>query len=86
MTDKAYPVTHTDEEWKKLLTPEQYMIMRGHGSKKMYRLQRKPIQDQVGAPIIITARIFRHKRFNIIRHNRQVRPISILRLRIISRN
>jgi peptide-methionine (R)-S-oxide reductase len=34
MTDKVYPVTHTDEEWKKLLTPEQYMIMRGHGTER----------------------------------------------------
>jgi peptide-methionine (R)-S-oxide reductase len=34
MTDKVYPVTHTDEEWKKLLTPEQYMIMRHHGTER----------------------------------------------------
>ena len=34
MTDKVYPVTRTDEEWKKLLTPEQYMIMRHHGTER----------------------------------------------------
>jgi peptide-methionine (R)-S-oxide reductase len=35
MTDAAtnYRVTHTDEEWRKLLTPEQYMIMRRHGTE-----------------------------------------------------
>ena len=34
MTDKVYPVTHTDEEWQKILTPEQYMIMRHHGTER----------------------------------------------------
>ena len=27
---KEYPVTHTDAEWRKLLTPEQYQIMSKH--------------------------------------------------------
>ncbi len=31
---KTYPVTHTDAEWRKLLTPEQYDIMRGHGTER----------------------------------------------------
>jgi peptide-methionine (R)-S-oxide reductase len=30
---KQYPVTHTDAEWRKRLTPEQYAIMRGHGTE-----------------------------------------------------
>ena len=30
---KHYPVTHTDAEWRKLLTPEQYRVMRGHGTE-----------------------------------------------------
>ena len=30
---KTYPVTHTDAEWRKLLTPEQYYIMREHGTE-----------------------------------------------------
>jgi peptide-methionine (R)-S-oxide reductase len=30
---KTYPVTHTDEEWRRLLTPEQYAIMRRHGTE-----------------------------------------------------
>ena len=33
MTPKEYPVTHTDAEWRKLLTPEQYQFMRKHGSE-----------------------------------------------------
>src|SRR5262245_54259506 len=30
---KTYPVTRTDEEWRRLLTPEQYAIMRRHGTE-----------------------------------------------------
>ena len=32
--EKTYPVTHTDAEWRKLLTPEQYDIMRRHGTER----------------------------------------------------
>ncbi len=28
-----YAVQHTDEEWRRLLTPEQYAVMRGHGTE-----------------------------------------------------
>ena len=31
---KPFPVTHTDEEWRKLLTPEQYEVLRGHGTER----------------------------------------------------
>ena len=34
MDVKTYPVTHTDAEWRKLLTPEQYHIMRQHGTER----------------------------------------------------
>src|SRR5208282_3295220 len=34
MQTKHYPVTHTDAEWRKLLTPEQYDILRGHGTER----------------------------------------------------
>ena len=34
MDTKTYPVTHTEAEWRKLLTPEQYDIMRGHGTER----------------------------------------------------
>jgi len=33
MTDKAYAVTHSDAEWRRILTPEQYQVMRSHGTE-----------------------------------------------------
>ena len=33
MEEKRFPVTHSDEEWRRLLTPEQYDILRGHGTE-----------------------------------------------------
>jgi len=33
MDSKQYPVTHTEAEWRKLLTPEQFRIMRAHGTE-----------------------------------------------------
>ncbi|MGC2712121.1 MAG: peptide-methionine (R)-S-oxide reductase, partial [Pseudolabrys sp.] len=30
---KQYPVTHTEAEWRKILTPEQFEIMREHGTE-----------------------------------------------------
>jgi peptide-methionine (R)-S-oxide reductase len=30
---KQYPVTHTEAEWHKILSPEQYRIMREHGTE-----------------------------------------------------
>ena len=33
MEEKHFTVTHTDEEWRRLLTPEQYQIMRQHGTE-----------------------------------------------------
>ncbi len=33
MESKTYPVTRTDAEWRRLLTPVQYAIMRGHGTE-----------------------------------------------------
>ena len=33
MESKQFAVTHTDEEWRRLLTPEQYDILRGHGTE-----------------------------------------------------
>jgi peptide-methionine (R)-S-oxide reductase len=31
---KTFPVTRTDAEWKQRLTPEQYQVMRGHGTER----------------------------------------------------
>ena len=33
MTVETFPITRTDEEWQRLLTPEQYRVMRGHGTE-----------------------------------------------------
>jgi len=33
METKTFPVTRTDAEWRRLLTPEQYEVMRGHGTE-----------------------------------------------------
>ena len=34
MKQDRFPVTHTDAEWRAILTPEQYEIMRGHGTER----------------------------------------------------
>jgi peptide-methionine (R)-S-oxide reductase len=34
VADKIYPVTRTDSEWRSLLTPEQYQVMRAHGTER----------------------------------------------------
>ncbi|MCB8838190.1 peptide-methionine (R)-S-oxide reductase MsrB [Aurantimonas sp. VKM B-3413] len=34
MDAKTYAVERTDEEWRELLTPEQYEVMRGHGTER----------------------------------------------------
>jgi peptide-methionine (R)-S-oxide reductase len=32
-TSKTYPVTHSEAEWRQILTPEQYQVMRNHGTE-----------------------------------------------------
>ena len=31
---QTYPVTRTDAEWRAMLTPEQYQVMRRHGTER----------------------------------------------------
>ena len=33
MENQTFPVTRSDEEWRRLLTPEQYQVMRRHGTE-----------------------------------------------------
>ena len=32
----AFPVTKTDDEWKKTLTKEQYYVLRQHGTERAF--------------------------------------------------
>jgi len=31
--DRQFPVQKSDEEWRRILTPEQYAVLRGHGTE-----------------------------------------------------
>jgi peptide-methionine (R)-S-oxide reductase len=32
--ETSFAVTHTDAEWREILTPEQYAVLRGHGTER----------------------------------------------------
>lgn len=34
MDSKVFPVTRTDAQWREMLTPEQYQVMREHGTER----------------------------------------------------
>jgi peptide-methionine (R)-S-oxide reductase len=36
MDSGRFEVSHTDEEWRRRLSPEQYAVMRGHGTEAPY--------------------------------------------------
>jgi peptide-methionine (R)-S-oxide reductase len=33
-SEKVFPVTKSDAEWRRILTPEQYAVLRGHGTEQ----------------------------------------------------
>jgi len=33
-TEKQFEVVKSDEEWRRILTPEQYQVLRGHGTER----------------------------------------------------
>ena len=33
MAEERFPVVKTDEEWRRMLTPEQYAVLRGHATE-----------------------------------------------------
>src|SRR5882672_399518 len=35
-TNKITKIVRTEEEWKKILTPEQYKVLRGHGTEAAF--------------------------------------------------
>jgi peptide-methionine (R)-S-oxide reductase len=41
----GFEVTKTDEEWKRLLTPEQYYVLRRHGTERAFT---SPLDKQYG--------------------------------------
>ena len=43
---KTFEVTKSDEEWRKLLTPEQYYVLRKHGTE---RAGTSPLDKEYGA-------------------------------------
>jgi peptide-methionine (R)-S-oxide reductase len=34
MDTKAFPVTHSEAEWRRILTPEQFEVLRGHATER----------------------------------------------------
>lgn len=35
-TKETFPIQKTDEEWERTLTPEQYKVLRGHGTERAF--------------------------------------------------
>ncbi|MDM0066303.1 peptide-methionine (R)-S-oxide reductase MsrB [Variovorax sp. J31P207] len=47
-----FEVTHTDEEWRKLLTPSQYAVLRKEGTERPYS---SPLNDEHRAGVFACA-------------------------------
>ena len=48
VSTESFPVSHTDAEWQKLLTPEQYDVLRNAGTETPYS---SPLNDEHRAGI-----------------------------------
>jgi len=46
--EKTFPVSKSDEEWRRQLTPEQYQVLRRHGTE---RAGSSPLDKEYGAGI-----------------------------------
>ena len=53
---KAFEVTRTDEEWRRLLTPEQHRVLRQHGTE---RAGSSPLDKEARRGTDLAARIGR---------------------------
>ncbi|MCY7320759.1 MAG: peptide-methionine (R)-S-oxide reductase MsrB [Phormidesmis sp. CAN_BIN36] len=45
-SNREFKITKTDDEWKKLLTPEQFQVLRNHGTE---RPRTSPLDKQYGS-------------------------------------
>jgi peptide-methionine (R)-S-oxide reductase len=46
--DRSFEVARSEEEWKKILTPEQFYVLRKHGTERPFT---SPLDKQYGAGI-----------------------------------
>jgi len=51
-SDEQFPVHKPDEEWRRELTPEQYRVLRGHGTE---RAGTSPLNEEHRAGIFLCA-------------------------------
>lgn len=43
LTDRRFPVDKTDDQWRSELSPEQYKVLRGHGTERAFT---SPLNDE----------------------------------------